>query len=120
MQEAWELLKAERWSDAAQVYQRIGDEHPRSEEAHIVLVRLGALLLERLGEPEQALHAFERYVREGGGPLEAEARYGAIAAHRRLARPEQEQVAIEEFLRLHGKSPKAAMLAVRLRALRSK
>jgi RNA polymerase sigma-70 factor (ECF subfamily) len=117
MQQAWELLKAERWPEAAAVYERIHREHARSEEAHIVLVRLGDLLLERLAAPERALAVFERYLHEGGGPLEAEARYGRITAYRRLSRRGEERAAIEEFLRTHASSPKAAMLEARLRVL---
>lgn len=117
MQDAWELLKAERWADAAKIYEYIGREMPESEEAHIVKVRLGGLLLERLGDPARALFAFEGYLRQGGGPLSAEARYGRIAVFRRVGQPEYERRAIEEFLRAHADSPHVAMLEARLRVL---
>lgn len=117
MQEAWELLKAERWQEAAEVYKRIADEAPESEESHIVLVRLGDLLLERLADPAGALVAFDRYLREGGGPLSAEARHGRITVFRRLGRAADERAAIDEFLRLHGKSTDAPSLEARLRVL---
>jgi hypothetical protein len=117
MQEAWELLKDEQWSEAAQTYQRIAREAPASEEAHIVLVRLGDLLLERLADPEGALAVFDRYLRDGGGPLAAEARHGRIAVFRRLGRADDERSAIEEFLRLHEQSSDVAALEARLRVL---
>jgi len=117
MQEAWELLRDEQWSEAAQVYRRIAREAPASEEAHIVLVRLGDLLLERLADPEGALAAFDRYLREGGGPLAVEARHGRIAVFRRLGRAEDERAAIEELLRLHGQTSGKPSLEARLRVL---
>lgn len=117
LQQAWELLKAERWAEAAKAYERIVTQHPGTEEAHVVLVRWGELLLERLGAPERALAAFERYLAEGGGPLEGEARYGRITAFRRLSRPQDEQAAIAEFLRMHPTSAKASLLEQRLRIL---
>jgi len=117
MQEAWELLKQERWQEAAAVYQQIAREAPHSEESHIVLVRLGALQLERLADPQGALTAFDRYLNEGGGPLAAEARRGRIAVFRRLGRADDERAAIEEFLRVHDKSTEAPQLEARLRVL---
>ncbi|MFT3928097.1 MAG: hypothetical protein QM778_36550 [Myxococcales bacterium] len=117
MQDAWELLKEERWQEAANVYQRIAREAPHSEESHIVLVRLGDLLLERLADPVHALSAFDRYLSEGGGPLAAEARHGRIAVFRRLGRVDDERAAIEEFLRFHEKSTEAPQLQARLRVL---
>jgi outer membrane protein assembly factor BamD (BamD/ComL family) len=117
MQDAWELLKSEQWSEAAQVYERIAREAPQSEESHIVLVRLGDLLLERLANPTGALAAFDRYLQEGGGPLEAEARHGRITVFRRLGRADDERSAIEEFLQLHGKSNDAPLLTARLKVL---
>jgi hypothetical protein len=117
MQAAWELLKSERWQEAADVYERIAREAPGSEESHIVLVRLGDLLLERLGSPARALTVFDRYLAEGGGALAAEARHSRIAAFRRLAQPALEQAAIEEFLRFHPESAHATVLQARLKVL---
>ncbi len=117
MQEAWALLKDEEWSEAAQVYRRIAREAPASEEGHIVLVRLGDLLLERLGDPEGALSAYDRYLREGGGPLAAEARHGRITVFRRLGRADDERAAIEEYLRLYGQRSGMPSLEARLRVL---
>lgn len=117
IQEAWELVKAERWTEAAKIYEFITRERPESDEAHIVKVRLGGLLLERLGDPQRALFAFEGYLREGGGALEAEARYGRVAVFRRVGQREYELRAIEDFLQAHPESSHVPALEARLRVL---
>ncbi len=117
LREAWEQLKGKRWADAASIYSAILRDFPTSDEAHVVLVRLGDLQLDHLDQPGQALASYERYLREGGGPLDAEARYGRIQALARLGRAGAERGAIEDFLIKHPTSLKAAALRERLRTL---
>jgi len=117
LREAWEQLKSKRWADAAATYAAILKDFPKSDEAHVVLVRLGDLQLDHLDQPGQALASYERYLREGGGPLEAEARYGRIQALARLGRTGSERGAIEDFLTKHPTSLKAPTLRERLLTL---
>jgi len=117
LRKAWEQLKAKQWAAAAEIYAVILKDAPKSEEAHVVLVRYGDLQLDRLDQPAQALSSYERYLREGGGPLEAEARYGRIQALSRLGRAGAERAAIEEFLAKHPTSLKSDSLRERLLAL---
>ncbi len=117
LRDAWEQLKATRWAEAAATYALILRDFPNSEEAHVVLVRLGDLQLEHLDQPTQALASFERYLREGGGALEAEARFGIVQSLSRLGRVEAERGAIEDFLVKHPASLKSAALRERLRTL---
>lgn len=117
LRKAWEQLKAKQWAAAAETYAVILKDAPKSEEAHVVLVRFGDLQLDRLNQPGQALQSYERYLREGGGPLEAEARYGRIQALSRLGRAGAERAAIEEFLAKHPTSLKADALRERLLTL---
>ncbi len=117
LRSAWELLKDKRWAEAASAYQAIERAHPGSAEAHVVLVRLGDLQLNHLAQPQAALVAYQRYLGEGGGPLEAEARYGKVLALQKLGRAGEERAAIEEFLRAHPSSLKAASLTQRLSEL---
>lgn len=117
LREAWEQLKSKRWAEAAATYAAILKDFPKSDEAHVVLVRLGDLQLDHLDQPGQALASYERYLREGGGPLEAEARYGRIQALARLGRTGSERGAIEDFLSKHPTSLKAPTLRERLLTL---
>lgn len=116
---AWELLKEQRWADAAKLYQDLRRRYPGSPEAHAVLVRLGDLQLQRLGQAKQALASFELYLQKGGR-LVSEARHGRIRALRKLGRAGAERAAIQEYLREHPKSLKATALRRRLAELNAR
>jgi RNA polymerase sigma-70 factor (ECF subfamily) len=117
LQSAWELVKNKRWSDAARLYQSIQRDYPGSDEAHAVLVRIGDLQLEHLNAPASSLVSFERYLDEGGGPLELEAQLGRIEALGRLHKTNDERAAIQAFLDAHPASLKSEALRERLQKL---
>jgi tetratricopeptide (TPR) repeat protein len=108
--EARTLRRADRWRDAATMYRRLLREHPRSGEAHTALVSLGDLLLDRLDQPAEAARAYVRYVREGGGSLAPEARWGVIRARRQQGDASGEREAIADFLRHHPDDARAKSL----------
>ncbi len=108
--EARTLRREDRWADAASAYRRLLREHPKSSEAHTAAVSLGDLLLDRLGEPEQAARAYLRYIRGGGGVLAPEARWGIIRARREQRDAKAERKAIDEFLRHHPDDARAESL----------
>ncbi|HWB81264.1 MAG TPA: tetratricopeptide repeat protein, partial [Nannocystaceae bacterium] len=108
--EARTLRREDRWADAVAAYRTLIKAHPRSSEAHTALVSLGDLLLDRLGQPDQAARAYQRYVKEGGGVLAAEARWGIISARRKQGDRKAEKDAIAEFLRHHGDDARAESL----------
>jgi len=106
-----------RWGAAAEVYRSLRRLHPKSPEAHTVLVSLGQLELDRLGDPRRALSLLDRYLAKGGGVLAEEARYTRIRALRRLGHAPAEQDAIRLFLAAHPKSFHRKVLERRLVAL---
>ncbi len=108
--EARTLRRADRWRDAATVYRRLLREHPRSSEAHTALVSLADLLLDRLDAPAEAARTYLRYVREGGGALAPEARWGVIRARRHQGDASGEREAIADFLRHHPDDARAKSL----------
>jgi hypothetical protein len=104
------LRRADRWRDAANVYRRLLREHPRSSEAHTALVSLGDLSLDRLDQPAEAARAYLRYVREGGGSLAPEARWGVIRARRQQGDARGEREASADFLSHHPDDARAKSL----------
>lgn len=108
--EARTLRREDRWADAATTYRRLLRDHPRSSEAHTASVSLGDLLLDRLGEPEQAARAYLRYIRDGGGVLAPEARWGIIRARREQKDARAERKAIDDFIRHHPDDARAESL----------
>jgi thioredoxin-like negative regulator of GroEL len=116
--EARQLLRNERYEDAAARYQALREAYPESPEAHTVILSLAELQIDRLGQPQQALNGLEGYLRSGRGTLTEEARQIRIRALRALGKRDLEGDAIAEFLREHPRSFKAAALVQRLRELR--
>jgi hypothetical protein len=104
---------AGHYLEAARLYRQLSQSYPRSDEARVALVSLGELSLSELSDPKAALHAFEGYLKQGGG-LTQEARYGKIRALGRLGRTDDERAAIERFLLDYPKSVQAASLRARL------
>ncbi|HEY6727194.1 MAG TPA: PEGA domain-containing protein [Polyangiaceae bacterium] len=121
---AQDLLKRARtlvghgdWQGAAAAYQRLRSAHPQSPESHTVLVALGQLQLDRLGQPRQALRSFDAYLKAGGGGLAREARFSSIRAQRALGDRHAEARAIRGYLRQYPQGVDAARLTRRLTEL---
>jgi len=85
---------------ALAAYRRLRQALPASAEAVTVLVTMGNLELDKLGSPAAALADFDAYLRHQGGTLRLEAMAGKIHALRALGRPDEERVAIREYLSL--------------------
>jgi hypothetical protein len=117
--QARQLMRAERFDEAAAQYQALRLAYPTSLEARTVLVSLAELQLDRLGQPQDALVSLERYLSGGSGSLVEEARRVRIRGLRALGDREHETAAIEEFLRAHPKSFQAAALRNRLTELKT-
>lgn len=107
------LVGKGRWAEAAASYRRLRQLHPGSAEAHTVLVALGQLQLDRLGDPRAASRSFSAYL-AGGGALSQEAHYGKIRALRALGARPEERAAIEQYLARHPSGEDAPSLRKRL------
>lgn len=106
---AGEARAAGRWADAVVAYQSLIGRFPDSPEAHNARVQLGDLLRVRTGDPSAALVHYQAYV-DRGGPLDAEARHGAILCLQRLGRRQEERAAIADFLARHPRHLEADAL----------
>lgn len=111
-----QLLRAARdWRGAAGAYRELIRRYSGSAEAATALVSLGVLQLRHLGQPAQALRAFQRYLkRSGRGVLAREAAYGRILALRALGRRAPEIQALREFLKRYPRALRAAKVKRRL------
>jgi len=119
LREAHRLMRAQSFNEAAKQYDALRTAYPQSPEANTVLVSLAELQLDRLRRPALALDNLERYLAEGSGGLDEEARQVRIRALRALGEREGEAEAIEEFLRLHPRGFRAAALQRRLAELQA-
>lgn len=117
LREAHRLMRADSFEAAAKQYEALRAQHPESPEANTVLVSLAELQLDRLGRPGAALDNLERYLSGRSLGLAEEARQVRIRALRALGEREGEIEAIQEFLRLHSRSFRAAALQRRLSEL---
>jgi hypothetical protein len=113
LDDARRLRTASRWTEAAAAYRELLQRHPASGEANAVLVSLGELELDRLGEPGLALGRFEQYLNLPGGSLAQEAKLGRIRALRALGRAGEEATAIDAFLAEYPGSLDAPALRAR-------
>ncbi len=117
MQDAWELLKAERWQEAAEVYERIAREAPHSEESAYRPGAAGRPSPRALADPwglwrpSIAISARE----EGRSPPKPGT--GASRYFGGCGVPTTSAQAIDEFLRFHEKSTEAPQLLARLKVL---
>jgi outer membrane protein assembly factor BamD (BamD/ComL family) len=109
-------MKGGDWAGAAHAYRQIRTHYPTRPESRTILITLGQLELDRLGQPGQALTTFQTYLREDGA-LSREARLGQIRALARLGRAPEETSAIEAYLTSYPRSTEASRLRTRLRAL---
>jgi hypothetical protein len=119
LKSARRMMREGRMRAAADAYETLRREHPRSDEAHTVLVSLGQIQLTALHQPERALELLDAYL-ERGGTLAEEARLNRIRALRALERPDQEALAIREFLAKHPRNFEATALRSRVAELESK
>lgn len=116
LERARELRRAGRTQSALAAYASVRRAHPRSPEAHTVLITMGKIQLE-LGQPDAALSSFDTYLR-GSGALAPEALGGKVAALRALGRTAEERAAIEEYLRRFPRGFLAPRFEQRLQSLR--
>lgn len=113
--QATEQRAARKWSDARKAYRKVRRLHPASPAACTVLLPIGELSLDRLGQGKAALEAFDAYILEcGKGPLLEEARYGRARALKRLGKGAEERKALEVFLRDHPTSVRKNAVRLRL------
>jgi tetratricopeptide (TPR) repeat protein len=89
------LVALERWEELADLLRENVQLDPRSADAWL---RLGLTLLFALGEPAEAIGAFEEATRLA--PSDASARLGLGLALHAGGRPEEAVTALEEALRL--------------------
>ncbi len=113
---ARQQLQAGNHAGAVESYRSLRRHYPESAEAHTVLVTLGQIELNRLGQPAQALRSFSAYLRTGG-PLAQEASQGRIRALQALGHRSRERAAIRSYLRRYGDSLNAPRLRHRLEEL---
>jgi outer membrane protein assembly factor BamD (BamD/ComL family) len=118
--QARQLMRAERFEEAAKEYEALTRSYTDSPEARTVLVSLAEVQLDRLGQPRQALDNLERYLSGGNGALVEEARRVRIRALHALGEREREKSAIDEFLHAHPRSFQSAALQHRLADLNAR
>jgi hypothetical protein len=99
--QARQALRDQRWTEAAASYRKLVDGFPSAPEAHMVLVPLAKLELDRLGQPSVALRDLDAYLAQGGS-LALEARIAKARAYRALGRTSDEAATIDEVLAAHS------------------
>jgi hypothetical protein len=118
--QARQLMRAERFEQAASAYQLLRLAYPESPEARAVLVSLAEVQLDRLAQVQPALGNLEQYLKGGNGALVEEARRVRIRALQAIGDSARERSAIEEFLQAHPKSFQASALERRLSELKAR
>jgi len=112
---AQSLRAEQRWEEAAGAYQALIGQHPQSAEAHVAQVSLGALQLERLGDPAAAVDSFEAYLdSQPDGVLAQEASFQRAVALQEAGRQEEAVTALEQFLTVYPTSLSAPLARQRL------
>jgi hypothetical protein len=119
MSDARGLRASGRFREAAEAYQKLLVNHPKSPEVGAALLSLGEIQLANLGDASAALGSFDAYLSRGGGALSQEAMLGRIRALRRLGRRSEELTATEAFLTAFPSSPHAEALHARVEELTS-
>jgi len=112
--EANQARRVGDFSRASGLYRTLQRDFPGSQEARLSLVTLGTMQLDS-GNPRAALTMFNRYLRSGGGPLEAEALYGRARALSRLGRAGEASGAWKDMLARHPDTGYATEARERLR-----
>ena len=101
-----------------ELYTQLARLHPGSREETTSRVLLGRLLLDRGGDPTQALGLFTRYLEASpGGTLAEEARLGRALALTRLGSAKEERQAWQQLLAFHPNSIHAERARKRLEEL---
>jgi len=101
-----------------ELYTQLARLHPGSREETTSRVLLGRLLLDRGGDPTQALGLFTRYLEVSpGGTLAEEARLGRALALTRLGSAKEERQAWQQLLAFHPNSIHAERARKRLEEL---
>jgi len=113
-------LRAERrWREAADGYARVVTIAPRSDAAYVALIARAGLLLDRLGQPREALELFDRALAaRPRGPLTEETQYGIAGCYRALGNVAAERAALHAFQASYPQSPLHRLVVSRLVALR--
>jgi TolA-binding protein len=118
LKRAAKMRRMGHWPEAQAAYRQLVNEYPTRAESKLALVSLGELCLERLSDPESALHWYARYRAETPkGPLVQEAMFGEIQALEKLGRKEDEQRLLEKFLKLFPRAVQAPAVKRRLEIL---
>jgi TolA-binding protein len=98
-----------------ELYTELSRRYPGTREETTSRVLLGRLLLDRGGDPTQALGLFTRYLDESpGGTLAEEARLGRALALTRLGSAKEERQAWQQLLAFHPNSIHAERARKRL------
>jgi TolA-binding protein len=98
-----------------ELYTELSRKYPGTREETTSRVLLGRLLLDRGGDPTQALGLFTRYLDESpGGTLAEEARLGRALALTRLGSAKEERQAWQQLLAFHPNSIHAERARKRL------
>ena len=101
-----------------ELYTQLARIHPGSREETTSRVLLGRLLLDRGGDPTQALGLFTRYLEANpGGTLAEEARLGRALALTRMGQAKEERQAWQQLLAFHPNSIHAERARKRLEEL---
>jgi hypothetical protein len=104
--------------EANRLFRTLGLLHAGTREEIASRVLLGQLLLDDLRAPAEALHAFDRYLRdEPGGTLAEEARVGRGLALRQMGHVREEIAAWGDLLARHPGSIHGAAARARLNDL---
>lgn len=103
-------------SKAAELYQRLQDRFPESDEATVALVTCGKLELHR-GNATAALRSFQRYLSRPNRTLEAEALVGSATALSLLGRRPEEALAWKQVAQGYPDSAYAPTAHRRIEAL---
>jgi tetratricopeptide (TPR) repeat protein len=82
-------------------------------------VTLGNLLLENLGQPDQALHHFNQYLSSEDRSLAQECLFGKARALNALRRYDEERTALESFIRRFPNGIQIQKVRERLRVIES-
>lgn len=99
------LLRQQKdWVQMSITYRRLIRNHRRSPQAGLAMVSLGNLLLEKLDDPEEAIHWFDVYLKTKNGALAPEALFGKAKALRRLGNRRAELAVLQEVVKRYPES----------------
>lgn len=114
LDEARRLRSQEKLVEAIRIYRQLMKRYADSDEARVSRVALGDLTL--ASKPAEALAQYDAYLKNRGGSLELEARFGRLRALKALGRESEAQAAARAFIRDYPKSMQARTLSAELDA----